>query len=76
MLIVHGTADTTVPLSQSEALADALEKTGAEYELVIIPGAAHTFDLQPKQRDLRPLVFQFFEKYLKGGNSTNKIATP
>ena len=76
MLIVHGTADTTVPLSQSEALADALEKTGAEYELVIIPGAAHTVDLQPKQRDLRPLVFQFFEKYLKGGNSTNKIATP
>ena len=86
LLIVHGTADATVPQSQSEALADALEKAGAAHDLVIIPGAAHTFNLEPKQRDLRPLVFQFFERYLKGGNalansavtdsSTNKIATP
>jgi dipeptidyl aminopeptidase/acylaminoacyl peptidase len=42
-----------------------LKKAGARHELVIIPGAPHTFDLQPKQRDLRPLVLEFFGKYLK-----------
>lgn len=69
MLIVHGTADATVPVTQSEALDAALTKAGAEHELVIVPNAPHTFNLQPKQRDLRPLVFQFFEKQLKGGHS-------
>ena len=67
MLIVHGTADATVPVAQSQALDAALTKAGAEHELVIVPDAPHTFNLQPKQRDLRPLVFQFFEKHLKGG---------
>jgi acetyl esterase/lipase len=81
MLIVHGTADATVPVTQSEALADALEKAGAVHELVIVSGAAHTFGLQPKQLDLRPQVFQFFEKYLKGGETlptmfTNKTTMP
>ena len=32
---------------------------------VIIPGAPHTFHLQPKQRDLRPLVTAFFDQHLK-----------
>jgi len=32
---------------------------------VIIPGAPHTFDLQPKQRDLRPLVIGFLDRHLK-----------
>jgi hypothetical protein len=27
--------------------------------------APHTFHLQPKQRDLRPLVLDFFDKHLK-----------
>jgi acetyl esterase/lipase len=65
MLLVHGTADETVPLAQSQALDEALAKAGAEHELVIVPNAPHTFNLQPKQRDLRPLVFQFFERHLK-----------
>jgi acetyl esterase/lipase len=65
MLIMHGTADTTVPLQQSQVLADALKKAGVETELVIIEGAPHTFTLQPKQRDLRPVVLGFFDKHLK-----------
>jgi len=64
-LILHGTADTTVPLSQSEILAAALKKQGIPYQLEIIKGAPHTFHLQPKQKDLRPLVLGFFDKYLK-----------
>lgn len=64
-LILHGTADTTVPVSDSEQFAAALKKAGIEHELIIIQGAPHTFTLQPQQRDLRPTVLEFFEKNLK-----------
>ncbi len=65
LLILHGTADKTVALKQSELLAAALKKAGTVHELVVVPDAPHTFHLQPKQRDLRPLVIGFFDKYLK-----------
>jgi acetyl esterase/lipase len=66
VLILHGTADTTVDVADSEVFADALKKAGVEHELVIIPDAPHTFHLQPKQRDLRPVVLGFFDRHLKG----------
>jgi acetyl esterase/lipase len=69
ILILHGTADKTVDLTQSELFAAALKKAGVEHELVIVEGAPHTFHLQPKQRDLRPLVLGFFEKHLKPGTA-------
>lgn len=64
-LILHGTADTTVPVEQSTLLAEALKKAGVVHQLEIIEGAPHTFHLQPKQRDLRPLVIGFFDRHLK-----------
>jgi acetyl esterase/lipase len=66
-LIMHGTADTTVPVSQSELLAAALTKVGVENQLEIVEGAPHTFHLQPKEKDLRPIVLAFFDKHLKPG---------
>lgn len=72
MLLVHGSADPTVPLSQSESYLRAAQGKGATCDLVVVPGAPHTFDLQPKQRDLRPLVTAFFDQHLKGV----KPATP
>lgn len=66
-LILHGTADKLVPVEQSEILARALKQAGVEQELVVIPDAPHSFHLQPKQRDLRPLVLGFFDKHLKPG---------
>lgn len=64
-LILHGTADTTVPLSQSELLATSLQALGIEHQLVVVAGAPHTFHLQPKEKDLRPVVLEFFAKHLK-----------
>lgn len=64
-LILHGTSDKIVAVEQSELLHAALEKAGASSQLVIIPKAPHTFHLQPRQRDLRPLVIGFFDKHLK-----------
>lgn len=66
ILILHGTADKTVDLKQSETLHAALKKAGAVVELVVVSGAPHTFHLQPKQQDLRPVVFGFLEKHLGG----------
>ncbi len=65
LLILHGTADKTVDVGQSRLLAKALQAAGATHELVIVPEAPHTFDLQPKQRDLRPLVIGFMDRHLK-----------
>ncbi|MFA6564418.1 MAG: alpha/beta hydrolase [Verrucomicrobiia bacterium] len=65
ILILHGTADKTVPVSDSEAFTAALKKAGAEHQLVIVEGGPHSFHLQPKQQDLRPLVLGFFDKHLK-----------
>jgi acetyl esterase/lipase len=65
VLICHGTADTTVNPKQSELFDEALTRAGVEHHLEIIPGAVHSFDLQPPQRDLRPLVLEFLDKHLK-----------
>jgi acetyl esterase/lipase len=64
-LILHGTADKTVPLEQATILDAALEKTGIEHHLEIVEGAPHSFHLEPKQKDLRPLVLAFFDKHLR-----------
>lgn len=65
MLIVHGTADETVPESQAHTMADALKNAGVEHQLEIIPDAPHTFALVSKAKDFRPLVFGFLDKHLK-----------
>ncbi len=64
-LILHGTADVTVAVRQSELLADALQKSDVPAELVIAEGTPHSVHLQPKQRDLRPMVIEFLDKHLK-----------
>jgi hypothetical protein len=38
---------------------------GVEYQLVVVEGAPHSFDLQPPQRELRELVIGFFDKHLR-----------
>ncbi len=65
MLILHGTADKTTPPDQSRRFCQAAKEIGVQSRLIIIEGAPHSFHLQPKQRDLRPEVIAFFDKYLK-----------
>lgn len=68
MLLVHGTADETVPHSQAETMAAALKKANVEHHLEIVPDAPHTFYLVSPARDFRPLVFAFLDKHLMGGS--------
>jgi acetyl esterase/lipase len=41
VLLLHGTADTTVPIMQSQRLRDALTAAGAPVELTPVDGADH-----------------------------------
>ena len=65
ILLVHGTGDETVHVSQSETFAKALEAGGVEHELIVIPDAPHTFDLDYEAFDVKTPVFAFLDKHLK-----------
>ena len=63
MLIVHGTADETVDVSQARTMAAALKNAGVEHQLEIVPDAPHTFYLVSKARDFRSVCFDFLDKH-------------
>ncbi|MEI9960836.1 MAG: prolyl oligopeptidase family serine peptidase [Limisphaerales bacterium] len=73
---MHGTADKTVSPNQSEKFDSVLKKFGVEHELVWVEGAPHSFTLEPKQRDLRPLVLNFFNQHLKPPALAQAAGTP
>ncbi len=67
VLILHGRADTTVDYLQSQELADALQRVGAQHELMLIDGVGHTFAWQTwgrkkLTRDLRPIALAFLAR--------------
>jgi acetyl esterase/lipase len=66
-LIIHGTADDTVPVSQSRRLRDALVGAGVDVELIEVPGGGHgNFrDTKPNYRELERRMVEFFDKHLK-----------
>ncbi|MDR1010925.1 MAG: alpha/beta hydrolase [Opitutaceae bacterium] len=64
MFITHGSADKTISVERSRLLAAHLSKLGVDYLYVEIGGAAHAYDLEPQQMDLRPIVLAFLEKHL------------
>jgi acetyl esterase/lipase len=65
VMIIHGTADTTVPLEQSLQFVAGLQSANVHVELMKITGAPHSFAIQMKGLDLCPAVVTFFDKYLK-----------
>jgi acetyl esterase/lipase len=63
-LIMHGEADTSVPVDQSERLHAALKVAGVESTLKLIPVAGHggkEFD----STESRALILAFLDKHLK-----------
>jgi acetyl esterase/lipase len=64
VLIMHGTADETVALSQSETFARALQEAGVESELIIVPDAPHSFGLDYSRYDVKTPVIAFLDRHL------------
>ena len=47
-MVVHGDADTGIPIDQSEELVAAYQRVGAVVEFRRIPDAGHFFDHQTR----------------------------
>ncbi len=62
MLLIHGTADLWVPISQSEEMAEALRESGVRHRLIRVEGARHGFEAEvgePRRLDLLPAILDF-----------------
>jgi len=65
-LIVHGDADTSVPVGQSILLHEALQKVGADSTLHIEKGAGHGLrDGEMDYDELCEMAAKFFDKHLR-----------
>jgi acetyl esterase/lipase len=70
MLLLHGDADTTVPISQSENMEAALRAAGVAVKLIKVPGGQHGEDFQfakgdPRLPDQYGETRRWFDQYLK-----------
>ena len=66
-LILHGTADETVPYAQAEAFQSALQTAGVEVEMLTADGAGHGFFNAPPWYDKTLAAMEaFFVRTLKG----------
>lgn len=61
--ILHGTADTTVPIAQSESFYEKLCEKGVDADLYIIEGAAHGTDYF-YQEQIKEKILGFLKKTL------------
>jgi len=61
LLLMHGGADTQIPVAQSEALAERLGELGRTSELVVFPGDGHLLLRNRAARDAR--VLDWFARF-------------
>ena len=67
VLVVHGTADRTVPYSQAEALVAAARRVGVSTELVRVENGGHTLGLDQvvAGRTIRQSVREFLDRTMR-----------
>lgn len=70
-LILHGSADTLVPLDQSERFRDQAVKVGREVKLIVRPGKKHGWPTMIL--DVR-LFADWFDRWLKQRNPSSEDA--
>lgn len=65
-LLIHGNADTVVPVSESIKMYDALKAKGAKCELHVYEGAPHAFDAVPEfGRQVTELILLFVDRQVR-----------
>ena len=50
VLLIHGSADTTAPVDQSEKLYAKLKALHKDVKLIIVPDAVHIFNFRQQQQ--------------------------
>lgn len=63
VLILHGEADATVPVSEAHAIRDLAERKNIPYEIKIYKGVGHGFDPEV-MLDAGQRTVQFLKRYL------------
>ncbi|MCI9486586.1 MAG: alpha/beta hydrolase [Lachnospiraceae bacterium] len=66
-MLLHGTADSQVPVSQSELLYEALAAQGVRAELYIVEGAEHA-DAHFFQPEMKERILAFMDSVVKAGD--------
>jgi acetyl esterase/lipase len=70
-LILHGDADTVVPIQQAESFVARLKQAGVPAELVVKPGAGHSW--RSILADMKPIA-DWFDVYLRKPASVHEGA--
>lgn len=65
MIIIHGTDDDFLPISQARALEAKLEGLGRPTELIEVAGARHGFGLNYQGHSFFPSILAFLERVWK-----------
>jgi dipeptidyl aminopeptidase/acylaminoacyl peptidase len=76
LLLVHGAADVNAPFSKSMRMAEALIEADKYFDLLVLPGAAHSFRGAQLRYEAKRIQ-AFFLKHLRdeelpGGSNSNR----
>ena len=63
-IILHGTADKSIPSVKSERFATALDLAGFDVELVLLPEVGHAFELKPLTGPEMTLALNAVDEFL------------
>jgi acetyl esterase/lipase len=65
-LVMHGTADTSIPIAQSIGLAELMSQAGVDVETVWLEGAEHAWNASPEAAERALAVtIEFLSRVLK-----------
>jgi dipeptidyl-peptidase 4 len=64
LMLIHGTIDDNVHVSNTLQLADALQKAGHQFDLMLYPNNRHAVRDPVQQLHLQTLMSEFFRKHL------------
>lgn len=76
LLLLHGTADTNVPIGESIQMYNALKILGKDVQLITVKGENHGITDYTKRLAWNKTIFAWFEKYLLDDDSLWKSMYP
>ncbi|WP_325655584.1 alpha/beta hydrolase family protein [Ideonella sp.] len=75
VLLVHGTADASVPYEQSELMAKALKSASKQFEFITQEAGDHQLSLQEHRQEFFAALVRFLDTHLGAGKLvTNAVA--